>query len=661
MPENTPEIKPEIKTGDNSKKYIIRGFALGVGSSIMLTLVVLAGALAYTNFFMAPKNSTPVADNKPAPDEPYQPYQADFPEVISGDTISYTTSTGSDWIGKYLAYDDFRDYTGNFKGKATSIGGTVEVEMEWKKIAYKLTDEDIKNSFPSVDFTLENWTLYDVGKIIKPTVLKGKTLYEFSDSPPKAGISSLVFFDSQRKKFVLLAQSDYQMCPNWIDCFGPESFIKDKKIGGIIDLVYFPGLENPPSITIPDSESVLTPSGSSNFEYDPSVGVGGLAMVAGYKREARNPPEEIFFTSPEYGPVYFEKGCFKIIKADGSYQNYDLLPYFMKTDGLATDITWSDGSKNTDKYILLGYDLEHSGGCRGQYTSCTNIVNGQSWFDESKLVKIGRTSKGESVYELSDKSTNPFYKLVFDKSDVRNPDFDYEYNNNSPVYLDALRKVNEELLKQFLADKPLFFWKDQWENWRVYKNSKFSPAAECGKPVIYLYPEKEMDVKVRVEPNGGFSKTEPLYDDGWLVRATPESSLFNFQDGKTYPYLFWEGKAYNYSSPSAGFVLRKEEVATLMPKILGRLGLNDKETKDFLEFWQPRLEVKPYVFVTFLPQREFDKIAPLTVYPRPDKTIRVFMDYRPLDNFVKAEPLRLGLPPARTGFTVVEWGGRLLK
>ena len=110
--------------------------------------------------------------------------------------------------------------------------------------------------------------------------------------------------------------------------------------------------------------------------------------------------------------------------------------------------------------------------------------------------------------------------------------------------------------------------------------------------------------------------------------------------------------------PDAGFVLKQSEVGTQMTKILGKLGLNAKEIKDFLEFWQPKLEVKPYVFVTFIPQAEFDKLAPLTVTPAPDKVIRVFMDYAPLDTPVSVRPLQIKTP-VRTGFTVVEWGGRL--
>ena len=84
------------------------------------------------------------------------------------------------------------------------------------------------------------------------------------------------------------------------------------------------------------------------------------------------------------------------------------------------------------------------------------------------------------------------------------------------------------------------------------------------------------------------------------------------------------------------------------------------EIDDFMEFWLPKMQEDPYYFITFLPQAEFEAIAPLTVEPKPDKVIRVFMDYKGLDKFEQVEPLNI-TTPKRIGFTVVEWGGALHK
>ena len=69
---------------------------------------------------------------------------------------------------------------------------------------------------------------------------------------------------------------------------------------------------------------------------------------------------------------------------------------------------------------------------------------------------------------------------------------------------------------------------------------------------------------------------------------------------------------------------------------------------------------KPYYFVTFLAQKEIDRIAPLVVTPTPDTVIRVMMDFRGLDQWENVSGFSLHTPERR-GFTVVEWGGRLGK
>ena len=45
------------------------------------------------------------------------------------------------------------------------------------------------------------------------------------------------------------------------------------------------------------------------------------------------------------------------------------------------------------------------------------------------------------------------------------------------------------------------------------------------KPVIYLYPEKETDVTVKISLDGELTCTYPAYDDGWKVTAQPDGTL----------------------------------------------------------------------------------------------------------------------------------------
>lgn len=354
----------------------------------------------------------------------------------------------------------------------------------------------------------------------------------------------------------------------------------------------------------------------------------------------------------------YNNGCFYRLLPNGSIYGYRVQPYFfvdnneegpdkqLYPESFLTNIDWNNKKNIEERYVAYG----QTGGCTGPSLTCNEIITNKEWFDKNNLVEIGKTNLGESVYELGDKQTNTFYKEFFDS-------FGYA------IYgYEESQKIDEQIrFTNFLEDQPLFFWKDKWGNWRMYQKDKYRPLAECGKPVIYLYPEQEMDVNVKVAPNAGFSKTEPAYpENGWVVKSSIDSQIYNYADGTIYPYLFWEGNAYNFITPDYGFVMSKNDVPTKMNEILGRLGLVEKEINDFMEFWQPKLEVKPYVFVTFLPQREFDKIAPLTVNPAPDTVIRVMMDYKPLDAPVTVKEPFIWTPQ-RKGFIVVEWGGRLYR
>src|SRR3990167_2702564 len=186
-------------------------------------------------------------------------------------------------------------------------------------------------------------------------------------------------------------------------------------------------------------------------------------------------------------------------------------------------------------------------------------------------------------------------------------------------------------------------------------------TAEMGKPVIYLYPTTTQAVSVNVKPTSGISYSEPVISSvGWQVTASPDGTLVD-RAGKVWPYLFWEGFATNFVTPKEGFVVAKNEVSKFFDLQLTQLGLNQKEIADFKEFWVPRMQTKPYYFVTFIPQNIFNSYAQLKVTPVPDTIIRVFFDYKGLDKPVIVSIQVLPATPSRTGFTVVEWGGRIYR
>lgn len=184
--------------------------------------------------------------------------------------------------------------------------------------------------------------------------------------------------------------------------------------------------------------------------------------------------------------------------------------------------------------------------------------------------------------------------------------------------------------------------------------------AGCGddtvfaKPVIYLYPEQEIEVSVQLDYDGELTCTYPAYEDGWSVTAQPDGTLTD-EAGKQYSYLFWEGETDIEYDMSRGFVVKDSDTAEFLQEKLSYLGLTPREYNEFIVYWLPKMQDHPYNLIAFQ-QEAYTDSAALTITPQPDSILRVFMAYQPLEQPVEIEEQVLA-PFAREGFAVVEWGG----
>ena len=175
------------------------------------------------------------------------------------------------------------------------------------------------------------------------------------------------------------------------------------------------------------------------------------------------------------------------------------------------------------------------------------------------------------------------------------------------------------------------------------------------KPVIYLYPEKETEVKVSLSFKGKLTCTYPEYGGGWHVIARPDGTLTDISSGKEYSYLFWEGISDVEYDMSRGFVVKGEDTAEFLQEILPKLGLTPREYNEFIVYWLPKMQQNPYNLITFQ-EKCYTDSAVLDITPKPDSILRVFMVYQALSEPVEIEAPVI-LPFRRDGFTVVEWGG----
>lgn len=194
---------------------------------------------------------------------------------------------------------------------------------------------------------------------------------------------------------------------------------------------------------------------------------------------------------------------------------------------------------------------------------------------------------------------------------------------------------------------------------------------EESKPAIYLYPEQDMVLSVRLNPAGHLTVSDPPYDPqtGWqYVVAHPNGTLdyriFNHESGimeiKTYPYLYYEAALTAFPIPEEGFIVEGKNLRTFFADMLARVGLNETETADFIEYWMGRLsQSQPYYFIHFLDTATIERVEPITISHQPDTQIRIRPYFKPLAAPISVRSQSLPIPPLRRGFTLVEWGGIL--
>ena len=177
-----------------------------------------------------------------------------------------------------------------------------------------------------------------------------------------------------------------------------------------------------------------------------------------------------------------------------------------------------------------------------------------------------------------------------------------------------------------------------------------------GKPVIYLYPEKEQEVNVKLDLDGKFTFTYPEYNNGWNVTAKPDGTIIS--DGKEYSYLFWEGLMPTFKPDfKEGFVVKGSDSAEFLRETLSQMGLTPKEYNEFIVYWAPKLQENEYNKIYFA-EDDYTDEAKLEINPKPDSILRVFMVYEKADENTVL-PKQEIKPFERKGFTVVEWGGYL--
>ena len=284
---------------------------------------------------------------------------------------------------------------------------------------------------------------------------------------------------------------------------------------------------------------------------------------------------------------------------------------------------------------------------------------------ETEKVSVADKRDEEFTEEWLDKETAKHYKERTKGDFVITQIYSNCFFARPVIYAPYEYKFNGELSEDWcIGDQVLVTYKNYYYESSTgrmegdfvrVKVSDFEPEPGVSyKPVIYLYPEDVTEVSVKLDLDGELTCTYPLYNEGWKVEAYP-SGLLKDENGLEYNYLYWEGFLDAEYDFSKGFCVKGEDTAKFLEESLTQLGLNRREANEFIVYWLPLMQENPYNVISFQTDM-YCEAAELEVNPAPDTLIRVFMAYKPCDEYVEMEAQELSAP-VRNGFVVVEWGG----
>lgn len=175
------------------------------------------------------------------------------------------------------------------------------------------------------------------------------------------------------------------------------------------------------------------------------------------------------------------------------------------------------------------------------------------------------------------------------------------------------------------------------------------------KPILYLYPEKETNIKVNFAKEDYLTTTYPKFNKEWNVVAKSNGDLYDEQ-GNYYYALYWEEKEYSKINFSEGFYVSSNNAVNFLEEKLTILGLNPKERNEFIMYWLPILEKNKHNLIYFELTEELQKQNEIIITPQPDTLIRIRMHVKKVNEETNIKEQQL-VKKGRMGYTAIEWGG----
>lgn len=176
------------------------------------------------------------------------------------------------------------------------------------------------------------------------------------------------------------------------------------------------------------------------------------------------------------------------------------------------------------------------------------------------------------------------------------------------------------------------------------------------KPVVYFYPEEEMDLEVTYVEEERLITTYPKYENGWNIHLQEDGTFTIPGSNREYYALFFDEIPDLEVDFSEGFYVTKENAISFLEEKMDYMGFTNRETDEFIMYWLPILENNGQSLVYFEQTEERNEECPLEFSVEPETLIRTIIHIKKVDGPTKIQEQQL-IHQERTGFTVTEWGG----
>ena len=179
------------------------------------------------------------------------------------------------------------------------------------------------------------------------------------------------------------------------------------------------------------------------------------------------------------------------------------------------------------------------------------------------------------------------------------------------------------------------------------------------KPILYLYPEKEMMVNVKFEHEENLLSTYPKYKNSWNVLAKKDGTLID-NSGREYYALYWDEKLKHEENFETGFFVKSENSIEFLENKLSEMGLTDREANEFIMFWLPIMEQGGDNLVHFHFTDDRQMQNKIYIEPAVDSLFRISIEIKKTDKEIKIKEQNIE-KFERYGFSALEWGGTIIK